>query len=352
MDSENVSFTLSPWNFTSSFDNVTVEEEICENWREIHHLVFHLANACFAIGVVIPTTLNLHMIFMRGMLCLGCAFFIIWAVLFRCALDIMIWNAAFLVLNFMHFIYLVYKKRPIKIEKELKGIYHRMFEPLHVPPELFKRLTGQFCSIQTLPKGQTYAVENKTSVDDRLSILLKGKMKVSYRGHFLHDIYPNSYIDSPEYRSTELNRGENFQVTITADDTCVFLCWSRERLTYFLESEPFLYEIFKYLIGKDITNKLYSLNDPTMSDKVAKKMDRQASLCSQVSVMQMRNSIASTSDGEDGLQNFLRGTSTASSLRQSPCLRASQQMMPIEEGVEDEVFEPAYSRTSRIKHLP
>lgn len=59
------------------------------------------------------------------------------------------------------------------------------------------------------------------------------------------------------------------QVTIIADDNCKFLCWSRERLTYFLESEPFLYEIFKYLIGKDITNKLYSLNDPTLNDKVS-----------------------------------------------------------------------------------
>ncbi|XP_063299620.1 blood vessel epicardial substance isoform X1 [Pelobates fuscus] len=351
MDFSNMSSTVLPVNFTTNMYNDmyndTVQEEVCENWREIHHLVFHLANACLAIGVVIPTTLNFHMIYFRGMLCLGCSFFILWAVLFRCALDIMIWNATFLILNFMHFIYLVYKKRPIKIEKELKGIYHRMFEPLHVPPELFKRLTGQFCSIQTLLKGQTYAVENKTSVDERLSILLKGRMKVSYRGHFLHDIYPNSYIDSPEYRSTELHRGENFQVTITADDTCVFLCWSRERLTYFLESEPFLYEIFKYLIGKDITNKLYSLNDPTLSDKVAKRIDRQASLCSQLSVMQMRNSLASTSDGEDGLHNFLRGTSTASSLRHSPAPGTSLQMMPIEESVEEEVFEPAYPNAAR-----
>uniref|UniRef100_A0A8C5PQ73 Blood vessel epicardial substance n=2 Tax=Leptobrachium leishanense TaxID=445787 RepID=A0A8C5PQ73_9ANUR len=315
MNIVNMSSTVLPVELTANIYNATEQEEMCENWREIHHLVFHLANACFAIGVVIPTTLNLHMICMRGMLCLGCSFFIIWAALFRCALDIMIWNAVFLGLNFMHFIYLIYKKRPIKIEKELKGIYRRLFEPLRVPPELFKRLTGQFCSIQTLSKGQTYAVENKTSVDDRLSILLKGRMKVSYRGHFLHDIYPNSYIDSPEYRSTEIHRGEKFQVSITADDNCLFLCWCRERLTYFLESEPFLYEIFKYLIGKDITNKLYSLNDPTLSDKVAKKIDRQASLSSQLSVMQMRNSMASTSDGEDGLHNFLRGASTASSLR-------------------------------------
>jgi len=50
-----------------------------------------------------------------------------------------------------------------------------MFEPLHVPPELFQRLTGQFCNIQSLKTGQAYAAEDKTSVDDRLSVLLKGK---------------------------------------------------------------------------------------------------------------------------------------------------------------------------------
>ncbi|KAJ1152072.1 hypothetical protein NDU88_004850 [Pleurodeles waltl] len=326
-------------------------EIVCENWREIHHLVFHLANMCFAAGLVIPTTLNLHMIFLRGLLCAGCTFFIIWASLYRCAIDIMIWNSVFLCINLMHFIYLVYKKRPIKIEKELKGIYKRLFEPLHVPPELFQRLTGQFCNIQTLQKGQTYAAEDKTSVDDRLSILLKGKMKVSYRGHFLHNIYPNAYIDSPEFRSTQMNRGEKFQVTITAEDNCKFLCWSRERLTYFLESEPFLFEIFKYLIGKDITNKLYSLNDPTLSDKVAKKIDRQPSLCSQLSVMQMRNSMASTTDSEDGLHNFLRGTSTASSLRHSPYLMTSTKMNPIEEGTEDDVFEPVSADTPEFTRL-
>ncbi|XP_053566558.1 blood vessel epicardial substance [Bombina bombina] len=356
MDVPDILSTMLPVNTTSMLNDTSValdEDEImCENWRDIHHLVFHLANACFAVGLIIPTTLNLHMICLRAMLCLGCAFFILWAALFRCALDIVVWNAVFLSFNFMHFIYLVYKKRPIKIDKELKGIYHKMFEPLHVPPALFQRLTGQFCSIQNLTKGQTYAVEDKTSVDDRLSILLKGKMKVSYRGHFLHNIYPNAYIDSPEFRSTEMNRGEKFQVTITADDNCVFLCWSRERLTYFLESEPFLYEIFKYLIGKDITNKLYSLNDPTLSDKVAKKLDRQPSLCSQLSVMQMRNSMASTSDSEDGLHNFLRATSTASSLRHSPCLRASAKMKPIEECIEDDVFEPTVSLTSKIQRFP
>lgn len=63
----------------------------------------------------------------------------------------------------------------IKIDRELRSVYKRMFEPLHVQEALFQRLTGQFCTIQTLKKGQAYAAEDKTSVDERLSILLKGK---------------------------------------------------------------------------------------------------------------------------------------------------------------------------------
>lgn len=49
----------------------------------------------------------------------GCALFIIWATLYRCALDIMIWNSVFLVVNLLHFIYLVYKRRPVCITAKL-----------------------------------------------------------------------------------------------------------------------------------------------------------------------------------------------------------------------------------------
>ncbi|XP_035607294.1 blood vessel epicardial substance isoform X1 [Oncorhynchus keta] len=318
----------------------TMEPNItsCEEWEEAHHLLFHLGNLSLLLGLVIPTTLTLHMILLRLMLMTGSCLFITWATLYRCNLDVMVWNVVFLLVNFMHFFYLVYKRRPIKIDRELKSVYKRMFEPLHVREALFQRLTGQFCTIQSLKKGQVYAAEDKTSVDERLSILLKGKMKVSYRGHFLHNIYTNAFIDSPEFRSTQMNRGEKFQVTIMAEENCKFLCWSRERLTYFLESDSFLNEVFRYLIGKDITNKLYSLNDPTLSDKAAKKMERQPSLCSQVSMMQMRNSMGSTSDTDDILNQIHRGGSSGSSHQKSPASKTSKTMKPIEEKIEDDVF--------------
>ncbi|XP_054478077.1 blood vessel epicardial substance [Anoplopoma fimbria] len=319
----------------------------CEEWEQTHHLLFHLGSLSLLLGLVIPTTLGLHMILLRLLLMTGCGLFIVWATLYRCNLDVMVWNVVFLMVNFMHLFFLLYKRRPIKIDRELRSVYKRMFEPLHVQEALFQRLTGQFCTIQTLKKGQVYAAEDKTSVDERLSILLKGKMKVSYRGHFLHNIYTNSFIDSPEFRSTEMHRGEKFQVTIMAEENCKFLCWSRERLTYFLESDTFLNEVFRYLIGKDITNKLYSLNDPTLSDKAVKKMDRQPSLCSQLSIMQMRNSMASSSETDDVLNQILRGGSAGSSLQKSPGTNTSSKMKPIEEGMEDDVFEESASFKSR-----
>lgn len=74
------SITVTPLSFFLDFRNATLNktlnevplnETVCENWREIHHLVFHMANICFAIGLVIPTTFNLHMIVLRAMLTIG-----------------------------------------------------------------------------------------------------------------------------------------------------------------------------------------------------------------------------------------------------------------------------------------
>lgn len=50
-------------------------------------------------------------------------------------------------------------------------------------------------------------------------------MKVSYRGHFLHNIYPCAFIDSPEFRSTQMNRGEKFQVHFGLSHMLTFSYW-------------------------------------------------------------------------------------------------------------------------------
>ncbi|XP_061428313.1 uncharacterized protein LOC133355057 [Lethenteron reissneri] len=307
------------------------EGEPCVAWMEVQHLTFHVANACFLLALLVPGTVFLHMVLFRTLLVAGCALFITWAALYRCAVDIVVWNSILLTINLVHLVYLLYRNRPVKVHGELKRVYRRLFEPLNVSRELFQTLTGQFCTIMRLSAGQPYSVEESTSTDGRLSILLKGKMRVTHRDNFLHNIYPNAFVDSPEFRSTQLHRGEKFQVTITADEDCEFLCWHRERLTFYLEVEPFLKEVFKYLIGKDITNKLYSLNDPTLNIKAAKCLDRQPSLCSHLSLTQVRNSLASSSEPEEGLAQLRSTSSNGGGI--------PSHMLPIEEIGEDDVFQ-------------
>lgn len=43
----------------------------------------------------------------------GCGLLILWASLYRCNLDVMVWNVVFLVVNFLHLFFLLYKRRPV-----------------------------------------------------------------------------------------------------------------------------------------------------------------------------------------------------------------------------------------------
>ncbi|CAF88794.1 unnamed protein product, partial [Tetraodon nigroviridis] len=68
-----------------------------------------------------------------------------------------------------------------------------------------------------------------------------------------------------------------------------------------------------------------------------------------LSMMQMRNSMASTSDTDDVLNQILRG-SAPSSLQKSPGTKASSKMKPIQEDMEDDVF--MESSASRAHQMP
>nr|CAD7200297.1 unnamed protein product [Timema douglasi]CAD7406822.1 unnamed protein product [Timema poppensis] len=52
-----------------------------------------------------------------------------------------------------------------------------------------------------------------------------------------------------------------YQVTITAEQECLYLCWSRLKLERVLRHRPLFKVLFSNIIGKDITHKLYSLNE-------------------------------------------------------------------------------------------
>ena len=57
--------------------------------------------------------LNLNLSCSQSLFLTGCSLLIAWATLYRCNLDVMVWNVVFLVVNFMHLFYLLYKRRPV-----------------------------------------------------------------------------------------------------------------------------------------------------------------------------------------------------------------------------------------------
>ncbi|XP_022254969.1 uncharacterized protein LOC106470633, partial [Limulus polyphemus] len=92
-------------------------------------------------------------------------------------------------------------------------------------------------------------------------ILIFCRMKATCEDILLHYLHPNEFVDSPEWEGCSLDSGKLYQVTLTAVEPCRYICWPRRDLEQFLNVNPFMRVILHNLIGKDITKKLYSLNE-------------------------------------------------------------------------------------------
>ncbi|CAM1293148.1 BVES (predicted) [Pycnogonum litorale] len=150
-----------------------------------------------------------------------------------------------------------------------------MFKSLRVKKKLFKELESKGKIISLYP-GDQYALEGITPANELLSILLNGRMKVTYEEIHLHNVTPNQFIDSPEWEASTFDRDQIFQVTVTAIEKCVYFCWTRKSLEQIFKANPVLHSIINNLIGRDITNKLYSVNEQL---HVFKKTSSRSSRC-------------------------------------------------------------------------
>lgn len=59
-------------------------------------------------------------------------------------------------------------------------------------------------------------------------------------------------MDSPEWEANHEQSDDVFQVTITAEEDSVYLCWSRMKLERFLRHRPLLKVVLDCLIGKGL----------------------------------------------------------------------------------------------------
>ncbi|KAK7493084.1 hypothetical protein BaRGS_00015605, partial [Batillaria attramentaria] len=231
----------------------------CGTWQSPNHVLFQLACTAMAVGLLAIDSpygaLLLHSLFFLGYLLMS-----IWSWVILCAPDFFSWNFAFLLLNGVQTMSLMYSIRPVRFCQELEEVYTTIFQPLRVPRSLYKRLVGaEYCTLMTLNEGEYYATQSITKTD-KLGLLISGSMNAYSNRTLLHTIKAKQFIDSPEFESSN-NGDEKFQVSIVAGGICRYIFWPRQSLEYLLVQEPYLASVLNIVLGRDITNKLYALNE-------------------------------------------------------------------------------------------
>ncbi|KAG7208489.1 hypothetical protein KM043_014715 [Ampulex compressa] len=309
------------WNGTEA-SNVTerlnatvpIPGGYCDEWEAAQHKLFQAANLFFAAAFLVPRSFKASVLALRTFLTAGFMLAALWAGITICALDAMLWCLALGLLNGIHSLILACRFLPPALSPDLAELYLKLFKPYKVSKKHFQELAKE-ARILKLDPGQTYATEGVTPADERLSILLRGKsklvaftlfhpdnpnpqlpldftrhdalrssntkiipsscanvgflkanplrlrLKVTCDGTHLHYVRAYQFVDSPEWEAMHENIDDVFQVTIRAEESSTYICWTRLKLLRVLRHRPLLKIVLNTLIGKDITSKLYALNE-------------------------------------------------------------------------------------------
>ncbi|XP_014247128.1 blood vessel epicardial substance-like isoform X2 [Cimex lectularius] len=238
----------------STYESDTfLPQQICGEWEPAQHNLFQLSNLFFAAAFLVPRSYKQGIIILRALLSAGFFVQAVWSGVHVCSGDIVIWATVLGFLNLLHTVALFVRLIPPSLSPELTELYTRMFSPLKVSRKHFKELTKE-ASVLMLDPGDAYAVEEVTNADDRLSILLKGKLKVTCDSIHLHYISSYQFIDSPEWEAGHVTSDELFQVTITAEEESLYLCWPKLKLARVLRHRPTLKIILSNLIDESPLN--------------------------------------------------------------------------------------------------
>lgn len=230
----------------------------CDAWEDAQHVLWQGAQLCCAAAFLIPHRCAASPLLLRSLLTLSFFMTSVWAGLVVCAPDVLAWHLTCLLVNAAHAVYLAWEALPPRLPNELRGLYDRLFLPYQVGKKPFATLV-RAAEILSLDGDHKYAVEGVSPADQKVSILLSGKLQVTCEDVLLHYVQPYEFIDSPEYESCPIGSDKLFQVSITAQESCRYLCWPRRRLYNVLRQNPTMGTILRNLVGRDIALKLYSL---------------------------------------------------------------------------------------------
>ncbi|XP_077288485.1 popeye domain-containing protein 3-like isoform X2 [Arctopsyche grandis] len=271
---------MQTYNFSSPAFNISLDDgnagnetltgpwywPWCASWKPSQHVMFQIAYIFFLASYSAPCTKK-GQLFMHSALIMAYLLYSIWAWQVICAPDVFTWNFSFFLVNIAHVVYIIYEMRPVKFDPELEEVYHNLFEPFKVSRFQFKKMvSSEFAQIMSLHAGEAYAMQNLTNTD-RLGLLLSGKVNVMSGLQFLHPILPCEFLDSPEFESSRATVDDKFKVSIVAASSCRYLYWQRTSLEYLFVKETYLATVVTTLIARDITTKLYAMNNKIVTEK-------------------------------------------------------------------------------------
>ena len=125
--------------------------------------------------------------------------------------------------------------------------------------------------------------------------------RVNYLPSFQINILPSFQVNY--LPSFQINILPSFQVTISATEDSLLISWPHRRLKNHLSTDSLFENIFHQLIGKDISHKLYQIQEKLLSNP-----DYMETLASRRSSMvNVRNSIVSMSAANLTKLNCLQG---------------------------------------------
>lgn len=216
---------------------------------------YHIGCAFFLLAFLAPSYRYGTALYMRCMLTFGCILFLMWSYLVECRPDVLLWTLLFIFVNILHMALLICKLRPVKFEKEIEEVYVSLFQPLRVSRRRFKKILKCLKTVRKF-KSQEIYVQEKISKVDSLSLVLSGKFVVSQNQKALHIVFPNQFLDSPEYFGVSTD--DYFNVSITCIEDARVLQWHRDKLK--LSIDEYLKTMFDHILAKDVVKKLMQVS--------------------------------------------------------------------------------------------
>ncbi|XP_029981668.1 popeye domain-containing 2 isoform X1 [Sphaeramia orbicularis] len=298
--------------------------------------IYHLGNTILFLG------------YMGGSGAYGCLFIFgflapaflcltLWGWLTMCGLDVFTWNLLLLLVCLAQICHLLYRLHQEGLpSEELTSLYQAVYLPLGVPIQVFKQITGAFENkVVELKAGETYAVEGKTPIN-QLSFLLSGRINVSLEGQFLHYIHRHQFLDSPEWESLRPNEEGKFQVTLTAEEDSRYISWRRRRLYLLMSKDCYIARLFSIMLGYDLAEKLYNLNN---------KLYIKSGVLLDIRLPSLYHVLAPSSQGSEGGS----GSDGGISKDQGP---PGEQLVPHQQGLPGEDPAPAYLTSDQGQRKP